>query len=137
MGFVTRIDDQPTIFEFNFTPRPRVWNIRELDLGAFVAHDPNTAGRLIYKEWAANARVLFNSGAEIDSAPQDVVYQFLTQPLNLYKNISIPAGGYRFTSHSLGYTSSGSRKVTFAASEQWGGYYTGHLNCHVTGAVSP
>jgi hypothetical protein len=48
--------------------------------------------------------------------------------LNLYKNISIPAGGYRFTSHSLAYTSSGSHKVTFAASEQWGGYYNGHLN---------
>jgi len=128
MGFVTRIDDQPTIFEFNFTPRPRVWNIRELDLGAFVGHDPNTAGKLIYKEWSANLRVLFNSSAEIDSAPQDVVYQFLAQPLNLYKNISIPSGGYRFISHSLAYTSSGSHKVTFAASEQWGGYYSGHLN---------
>lgn len=36
MGFVTRIDDQPTIFQFNFTPRPHVLDIRELDLGAFL-----------------------------------------------------------------------------------------------------
>src|SRR5439155_2765131 len=91
MGFFTRIDDQPTIFQFNFTPRPHVLNIRELDLGGFVGHDPNTAGKLTYKEWTPNIRVLFNSSAEIDSAPHDVVYQFLGQPLHLYKDVSIPA----------------------------------------------
>ena len=128
VGFVTRIDDQPTIFQFNFTPRPHLWGIRETDLGGFVGHDPNTAGKLIYKEETANLRVLFNNSAEIDSAPFDQTYQFLTQPLNLYKNISIPAGGYRFTAHSLAYTSTGSHRLTFTSSEQWGGYYTGHLN---------
>ncbi|HET6181756.1 MAG TPA: DUF5916 domain-containing protein [Candidatus Sulfotelmatobacter sp.] len=134
MGFATRIDDQPTIFQFNFTPRPHVWGIRELDLGAFVGHDPNTAGKLIYKETSANIRVQFNSSAEIDSAPYDEVYQFLNQPLNLYKNISIPVGGYRFTSHNIAYTSSGSRRVTFTGLEQWGSYYTGHLNTAVATA---
>ena len=128
IGFVTRIDDQPTIFQFNFTPRPHVLDIRELDLGAFVGHDPNTSGKLIYKEWSPNIRLLFNSSAEIDSAPYDVVYQFLAQPLNLYKNISIPIGGYRFTSHNLGYTSAGNHRVTFTAFEQWGDYYSGTLN---------
>ena len=128
IGFVTRIDDQPTIVQFNFTPRPHVLNIRELDLGGFFGHDPNTAGKLIYQEWTPNIRVLFNSSAEIDLFPHDVVYQFLGQPLNLYKNISIPPGGYRFASHQVAYTSSGSRRLTFTASELWGGYYTGHLN---------
>src|SRR5437660_12551697 len=80
MGFVTRIDDQPTIFQFNFTPRPHVLNIRELDLGGIVRHDPNTAGKLNYKEWTPNIRVLFNSSAEIDSAPHGVVYQLLGPP---------------------------------------------------------
>src|SRR5438445_7082812 len=50
IGFVTRIDDQPTIVQFNFTPRPHVRNIRELDLGGFFGHDPNTAGKLISQE---------------------------------------------------------------------------------------
>ena len=128
MGFVTRIDDQPTIFQFNFTPRPKVLGIRELDLGGFIGHDPNTAGMLIFKEWTASERVIFNSSAELDIFPQDVVYQFLSQPLNLYQNISIPAGGYKFASHSLTYTSSGSHRITYSALEQWGEYYTGHLN---------
>jgi len=128
MGFVTRIDDQPTIVQFNFTPRPGVLNIRELDIGGFVGHDPNTAGKLIYREWTPNIRVLFNNSAEIDSAPHDVVYQFLGEPLHLYKNVSIPAGSYTFATHQVAYTSAGNHRLTFTASEQWGSYYTGSLN---------
>lgn len=128
MGFVTRIDDQPTIFQFNFTPRPKVFNLRELDLGAFIGHDPNTEGHLIFKEWTPNIRVLFNNGAEIDSAPHDVIYQFLSGPLHLYKNVSIPAGGYKFASHNISFTSAGNHRFTFTAFEQWGNYYTGTLN---------
>jgi hypothetical protein len=128
MGFVTRTDDQPTIMQFNLTPRPRVLNIRELDLGGFLGHDPNTAGKLTYREWTPNIRILFNNSAEIDSSPHDVVYQFLGQPLHLYKDISIPAGSYKFASHQVAYTSAGNHRLTFAVSEQWGSYYTGTLN---------
>jgi Domain of unknown function (DUF5916) len=127
IGFVTRTDDQPTIFQFNFTPRPHVLKIRELDLGAFVGHDPNTSGKLIYREWTPNIRVLFNSSAEIDSAPEDVVYQYLAHPLHLYKNVFIPAGGYRFQSHQVSYTSAGDRRFTYMASFQAGEYYSGTL----------
>jgi hypothetical protein len=128
IGFVTRTDDLPTILEVNLTPRPHAFNIRELDVGAFISHDPNTSGKLIYREWTPNVRLLFNSGAEIDASPYDFVYQFLTQPLHLYKNIFIPKGSYQFDSHSLAYTSAGNRRLTFTASEQWGSYYEGQLN---------
>jgi Domain of unknown function (DUF5916) len=127
MGFVTRTDDQPTIVQVNFTPRPHILSIRELDLGGFVNHDPNTAGQLIYKEWTPAIRVQFNNSAEIDSNPQDVVYQYLGQPLHLYKNLSIPAGGYRFSEHQIAYTSAGNRRLTYIGSYQWGDYYTGTL----------
>jgi Domain of unknown function (DUF5916) len=127
MGFVTRIDDQPTIVQANLTPRPHALNIRELDLGAFVFHDPNTAGQLIYKEWSPALRVLFNDGSKVDSNAHDVTYQFLSQPLHLYKNISIPPGGYRFAEHQVAYTSSGNRRVTYTGNFQWGDYYTGTL----------
>ena len=134
MGFVTRIDDQPTIFQAFLTPRPHFWGLREVDLGGFVGHDPNTAGKLIFREETATVRMLFNSSAELDFNPFDQVYQFLGQPLNLYQNISIPPGGYRFTSHSLAYTSTGSHRITYTGSEAWGGYYTGHLNTAIATA---
>jgi hypothetical protein len=127
MGFVMRTDDQPTSCEFILTPRPHVLNIRELDVGAFVSYDPNTAGKLIYSEWTPNISVLFNNSAEIDSAPEDVIYQNLGQPLHLYKNVSIPAGSYRFASHQVAFTSAGDRRLTYSASFQAGDYYTGTL----------
>jgi len=127
MGFVTRTDDQPTIFQVNLTPRRHALGIREIDLGGFVYHDPNTAGQLIYKEWTPTIRVQFNNSAEIDSNPQDVVYQLLVQPLHLSGNISIPPGGYRFAEHLVSYTSAGNRRVTYVGSFQWGDYYTGTL----------
>ena len=146
-GFVTRIDDEPTIVQVNVTPRPHALGIREIDLGEFAFHDPNTAGRLIYKEWSPTVRVLFNNSAEIDSNAWDVAYQLLLQPLHLYKNISIPVGGYRFTEHQLAYTSSGNRRITYTGQFQWGDYYTGTLksatmtaqyrpNAHLTLAVN-
>jgi hypothetical protein len=138
IGFVTRIDDQPTIFQVNFTPRPHVLHLREVDIGALVGHDPNTTGQLIFKEVSPNLRAIFNNGAEIDSAPEDIVYQFLSQPLHLYKDISIPAGGYRFASHQVAYTSAGDRRFTYTGSFQWGDYYTGTLKTvAVTGEYRP
>jgi hypothetical protein len=147
IGFVTRVDDQPTIVEANLTLRPHALNIREIDVEGFWGHDPNTSGELISQELAANTKVLFNNGSEIDSTPDDVVYQLLTQSLHLYKDVSIPAGSYRFASHGLSYTSAGDRRMTYTASYQWGDYYTGTLksagltaqyrpNAHVALAVN-
>jgi hypothetical protein len=127
IGFVTRTDDQPAIVQFNLTPRPHLLNIREVDVGGFWGHDPDTADHLVSQEISANVRVLFNNSAEIDAVPGDLFYQNLTAPLHLYKNISIPIGSYRFDTHQLAYTSAGDRRVTYLASFQWGDYYTGRL----------
>lgn len=127
VGFVTRTDDQPTIVQVNLTPRPHAFNIREIDLGGFVFHDPNTANQIIFKETSPAIQVIFNNGAQITSLPEDTVYQFLGQPLHLYKNTSIPAGGYRFTSHQITYTSAGNSRITYFGSLQWGNYYSGTL----------
>jgi hypothetical protein len=126
-GFVTRTDDQPTIFQVNFTPRPHIRDIREIDFGGFVFHDPNTADRLVYKETAPTVDVLFNNGAHLDLVPVDVVYQYLFQPLHLYQDVAVPVGSYRFTSHQVSYTSAGNSRVTYLGSLQWGQYYGGSL----------
>src|SRR5581483_234522 len=127
MGFVTRIDDQPTILQVNLTPRPHALNIREVDIGGFWGHDPNTANHLLSQEVTSSVRVLFNNGAEFDFTPADIVYQNLLGPLHLYQDVSIPAGNYRFDSHQVAYTSAGDRRVTYTGSFQWGDYYTGTL----------
>jgi len=138
IGFVTRIDDKPTIVQVNLTPRPHALNIREVDIGGFWGHDPDTTDRLIAQEINASLRVLFNNGAEIDAVPGDIFYQSLGGPLHLYQNIAIPPGNYRFTSHSIAYTSAGDRPITYSGSFQWGEYYTGTLKtATVTGQYRP
>jgi hypothetical protein len=147
IGFVTRTDDQPTIATFTFTPRPRINGVREVDFGGVFFDDPNTADKLMYREWSPSLQVLFNNGAVASVYPQDVVYQVLQQPLHLYNNISVPSGAYRFASHQLAYTSAGNRRFTYTGSFQWGEYYTGRLttgtltaqyrpNTHLTLAVN-
>jgi len=127
VGFLSRTGVESTIFQANLTPRPHFWNLREIDLGGFVDSNPTTSGSLEFQEVSPTIRIIFNDGAEIDSNPQDMVAQVLTQPLHLYKNISIPAGSYRFTSHQLAYTSAGARRFTYTGSFQWGDYYDGTL----------
>jgi len=133
IGFVTRTDDKPTIVQVQLTPRPHVWNIREFDAGGFWGHDPDTADKLVSQEISGSLRVLFNDAAEIDAVPEDLFYQNLSQPLHLYKDISIPVGSYRFDNHSLSYTSAGNRRLTYTALYQFGDYYTGTLK---TGTVT-
>ena len=134
IGFVTRIDDQPTILQVNLTPRPHALNLREFDIGGFWGHDPNTEGQLQFQELMTSLRALFNNGSEVDVTPGDIVYQFLGQPLHLYKDISIPAGSYRFNNHQISYTSAGDRRITYNAAFQWGDYYTGTIKVGTVGA---
>lgn len=131
MGFVTRTDDQPTIVTLTFTPRPHIRRVREIDFGGVWFDDPNTADKLIYREFSPSLQVIFNNGAVASVYPQDVTYQFLNHSLHLYKDISIPAGGYRFAAHQLAYTSAGNRRFTYTGSFQWGSYYTGDLKTAV------
>jgi hypothetical protein len=127
MGFVTRTDDEPTIAQFTLTPRPHIAHVREIDLGGAFFDDPNTVNQLVFREFNANAQVLFHNGALVGVIPQDVSYQVLTQPLHLYQNFAIPAGNYRFASHQVTYQSSGERRVSYTGLFQWGEYYTGTL----------
>ncbi len=127
VGFLSRTGVESTIFQANLTPRPHFWNLREIDLGGFVDSNPTTSGSLEFQEVSPTIRIIFNDGAEIDSNPQDMVAQVLTQPLHLYKNISIPVGSYRFASHQLAYTSAGARRFTYTGAFQWGDYYGGTL----------
>jgi len=138
VGFVSRTGVESTIFQAFLTPRPHFWNLREIDLGGFVDSNPNTSGSLEFQEVSATIRMIFNDGAEIDSNPQDMIAQVLTQPLHLYKNISIPPGSYRFASHQLSYASSGARHLTYTGSFLWGDYYGGTpKDRHRRGPIPP
>lgn len=70
----------------------------------------------------------FNNGAYTDDDIHDTFTQLLTQPFNIYKNISIPPGIYHFARHQLTFGSRLDRSFTWSLYERFGTYYSGHLN---------
>jgi hypothetical protein len=127
IGFLSRTGVESTILQAAVTTRPHFWHLREIDLGGLLDNNPTTGGLMNFQEVSPTIRVLFNNGAEIDSSPQDMIAQVLLQPLHLYKNISLPAGSYRFASHQLAFTSAGAARFTYFGSFTWGDYYAGTL----------
>ena len=128
MGFIQRVDDKPSIVQVNLTPRPHFAGLREVDIGAGWDYHASGAGKLMSQEITPSILALFQNGASINAVPYDQLYQFLPSPLHLYKNISVPAGGYRFSSHTIAVTSPGNHRITYTGTAQWGDYYTGTLN---------
>ena len=127
VGFVDRTDVNQSEADINFKPRPKIRGVRELNFESFIYHAPDTRGVLQTQEWQTTFRANFNNGAYTDDDIVDVFTQRLTQPFNIYKNINIPPGLYRFTRHQLTYGSGQDRRFTFNLFNRFGAYYDGHL----------
>ena len=128
VGFLERNNSISQYLDGNFKPRPRIRGVRELNFESFLFHAPDTRGVLQTQEWQATFRALFNNGAYTDDDIVDNFVQRITAPFNLYKNIYIPAGYYRWSRHQLTYGSPEDRRFTWNAYERFGSYYDGRLN---------
>ena len=128
VGFLERNNSVSQYVDGNFKPRPHIPGVRELNFESFLFHAPDTAGLLQTQEWQATFRALFNNGSYTDDDIIDNFVQRITTPFNLYKNIYIPVGYYRWSRHQLTYGSPQDRRFTWNAYERFGGYYDGRLN---------
>jgi len=128
VGFVARTDHNPTFLDLNLTPRPKIRGVRELIFEGLFFHTPDTRGVLQTQEANIMFRAIFNNGAVLGSNLVRVAYQRLNEPFNIYKNVDIPVGGYRFRLHDIGFGSPEDRRLTFGVNERWGSFYTGTLN---------
>ncbi|HKU20089.1 MAG TPA: DUF5916 domain-containing protein [Terriglobales bacterium] len=128
VGFLERNNSISQYLDGNFKPRPQIRGVRELNFESFFFHAPDTRGVLQTQEWQATFRALFNNGAYTDDDIVDNFVQRITEPFNLYKNVYIPAGYYRWSRHQLTYGSPEDRRLTWNAYERFGSYYDGRLN---------
>ncbi len=128
VGFVNRTDINESFADLNLAPRPKIPGVRELNFEGFIDHVPDTRGVFQTQEWQGTFRMEFNDGAYTDDDIYDTFTQRLTQPFNIYKNISIPPGIYHFARHQLTYGSRLDRRFTWSLFERFGTYYSGHLN---------
>ena len=128
VGFIERNNCQCSYVDGNFKQRPDVWGIRELNFESFLFHAPDTTGVLQTQEWQTTFRAIFHNGAYTDDDITDIFAQRIITPFNLYKNVFIPPGYYRWDRHQLTYGSAQDRRATWSVFERFGTYYNGHLN---------
>ena len=128
VGFIERNNCMCDFADLTLKRRPKLKDIRELQFEGFIAHDPDLSGVLQTQEWQGTFRANFNNGAYTDNDIYDVIAQRITTPFNIYKNVVIPIGMYRWARHQLTYGSRQDRKFTWRLFERFGTYYNGHLN---------
>ncbi len=128
VGFIERTDSNESYADLNLKPRPKMRGVREIQFESFILHAPDTHNVVQTQEWQESFRALFNNGALTDNDVVDVFTQRITTPLQIYKNIYIPAGIYHFTRHLLTFFSAPDHRFTYDSWERFGGYYGGTLN---------
>jgi hypothetical protein len=128
VGFIERNNCMCDFSDLTLKPRPKLKGVRELQFEGFIFHAPDLSGVLQTQEWQGTFRVNFNNGAYTDNDLIDALAQRINTPFNIYKNVVIPVGVYRWARHQLTYGSRQDRRFTWRLFERFGTYYDGHLN---------
>lgn len=128
VGFLGRTNCLCDYSDLTLKPRPKIKGVRELQFEGFIFHAPDLSGSLQTQEYQATFRANFHNGAYTDNDIVDALAQRITTPFNIYKNVVIPVGMYRWARHQLTYGSRMDRRFTWRLFERFGTYYSGHLN---------
>ena len=128
VGFLERNNSLSHFADLTLKSRPKFVGIRELQFEGFVFNAPDLSGVLQTQEWQATFRAYFHNGSYTDNDLVDASIQRITTPFNIYKNVVIPVGEYRWARHQLTYGSPQDRRFTWRLFERFGSYYNGHLN---------
>jgi Domain of unknown function (DUF5916) len=125
IGFSRRTDIRRSFGLFRFSPRvPSSKTIRKLSWTGSLAYIENGAGRLDTRNSRGEfAMDLQNSDRFV--ANFDDTYEFLSRPTQIV-GLTIPAGGYDYSSALVGYTFGQQRKLSGTVSAQYGEFYGGH-----------
>ena len=128
VGFLERTDCICDFADLTVKQRPKIRRVRELNFEGLLFHAPDTHGVLQTQEWQGSFLAQFHSGAYTDDDVADVFAQRIVTPFNIYKNVAIPPGLYRWTRHRLTYGTAQNRRWVLQFLEGFGTYYNGHLN---------
>ncbi len=128
VGFIGRTDCLCNFIATTLRPRPKIPGVREMDFGGSFEHDATTAGALQTENWGGTFQLRFNDGSMFGVNLASATDQQITSAFNLYKNIEIQPGLYRWMRHRVMYVSPQDSPVTWNVSEAFGGYYDGDLN---------
>ncbi len=128
VGFLERQDCICDFLDLTLKWRPELLGIRELRFDNWMQNAPETDHVLESREVQSSFIATFASGAITDNDLIDYWVQHLTTPFNIYKNVLIPVGDYRFLRHQLSFATAKDRKWILQVRERFGEFYGGRLD---------
>jgi hypothetical protein len=140
VGFLELPDCICDFASLNLKARPQVLNLRQVSFENSVQRALFTSGVLQNGQVMSTFRAELDNGAYTDVDLIAAITQRLTEPFNIYKNVFIPVGEYRYLRHQIAVGSPKDRQLIVAFRERFGDYYDGKLNSTYVSAsyrVSP
>ncbi len=126
VGFVRRDDLVRDYARFRFSPRPgRRTRIRKYIYDAQLEYIENTAGRLETREATGEFALEFQNADRFSVVATDT-FEFLPAPFRVGGNVTLPVGGYNFSTLRVGYNVSQQRTLSANMSLDYGTFYNGH-----------
>ena len=126
IGFVRRSDIRRHFGLARFSPRPRTSTIvRKYSWTTSLAYIENGAGRLESREWDSDFGIDFHNSDHFSLAYRQT-YEFLAAPFAIASGVTVPVGGYDFSTMAAGYNFGQQRRASGNVSVESGTFYDGH-----------
>ena len=147
VGFLRRDDFRRSFGSFRFSPRPRsIAAVRKFLFEGSLDYIADGAGRLETRLQQGIFGIEFENGDRFFAGGTDN-YEFLKEPFDIHKDVTIPVGGYSFTNarvvYALGQQRGVSGGLTFDRGQFFGGewtsvgYFRGRVNLSPRLSVEP
>jgi hypothetical protein len=147
VGFLRRDDFRRSFGSFRFSPRPRsIAAVRKFLFEGSLDYIADGAGRLETRLQQGIFGIEFENGDRFFAGGTDN-YEFLKEPFDIHKDVTIPVGGYSFTNarvvYALGQQRGVSGGLTFDRGQFFGGewtsvgYFRGRVNLSPQLSVEP
>ena len=147
VGFLRRDDFRRSFGSFRFSPRPRsIAAVRKFLFEGSLDYIADGAGLLETRLQQGIFGIEFENGDRFFAGATDN-YEFLKEPFDIHKDVTIPVGGYSFTTaravYALGQQRSTSGGLTFDRGQFFGGewtsvgYFRGRVNLSPQLSVEP
>ena len=126
VGFLRRDDMRKSAAVFRFSPRPRTMrSIRRFSWVGGLTYIENGAGRVDYREAAAEFAVEFQSGDRFSTAGAHGL-EFIPRPFGIGPGVVVPVGGYDFDGARVTYSAGQQRRLSGTAAIEHATFYGGH-----------
>lgn len=127
LGFVRRQGVRVSSGMATLSPRPDVWNIRQMSFTFYYSGYYSTTHKALESRtlYFVPFELEFHDGERVEYAltPR---FERLFEPFEIHDDISIPEGDHRFHTHVLSYHGPTNSSWFYSINYRFGSFYTGH-----------